>query len=134
MTTTTLTPDEMIRLATDLFDLVGARDVDGITALLHDDFVSHNPNVAHDAARESARDAFIQFLRGSGGERLMSAQVTLRRIGAHDDLVWLHNRLDYPGAEIAAVDILRVQDGRFVKHWDVVQPIPDPLPHPHGMV
>jgi predicted SnoaL-like aldol condensation-catalyzing enzyme len=128
------TPQELRSLATTLFDRLRAKDVDGIASMLHDEFVSHNPNVAHDPSSESGRDAFVRFLRGARGAQLLSADVRIQRIAVDGDLVWLHNHLAYPGGPgVAAVDILRVSDGLVAEHWDVVQPIPEALPHPHGM-
>lgn len=44
-------------------------------------------------------------------------------IAAEGDLVWVHGR--YSGRDVPtnwiAVDILKVKDGVFVEHWDVLQ-------------
>ena len=121
--------EELLRL---VFD---ENDLDAAGALLHADFVSHNPLVPHDPATQSGRAAFLDFFRGPGGQALMQADTEVRRIVAGDDLVAVHSRLAPAGAPAAAVvDILRVLDGTVVEHWDVVQPIPDAPAHPPGMV
>jgi predicted SnoaL-like aldol condensation-catalyzing enzyme len=33
----------------------------------------------------------------------------------------------------AGVDIFRLEGGRLVEHWGVIQPIPDALPHANTM-
>jgi len=112
--------EELLRL---VFD---ARDLDAAGALLHADFVSHNPLVPHDPAAQSGRDAFLDFFRGPAGRALAGADSEIRRIVAGDDLVAVHSRLAVAGAPATAVvDILRVLDGKVVEHWDVVQPIPE---------
>ncbi len=121
--------EELLRL---VFD---ANDLDSAGALLHPDFVSHNPLVPHDPATQSGRDAFLDFFRGPAGRALMAADSEVRRIVAGDDLVAVHSRLAMAGAPpTAIVDILRVLDGKIVEHWDVVQPIPDVPANPHEMV
>ena len=121
--------EELLRL---VFD---ARDLDAAGALLHADFVSHNPLVPHDPAAQSGRDAFLDFFRGPAGRALAGADSEIRRIVAGDDLVAVHSRLAVAGAPATAVvDILRVLDGKVVEHWDVVQPIPDAPANPHGML
>jgi predicted SnoaL-like aldol condensation-catalyzing enzyme len=121
-------------LVTELFVRLGRGDVDGIGELLHESFVSHNPRIPHDPAATDGRQAFLGFLRGPDGQRLLAATVDTHRMAADGDLVWVHNHLGYPGSPgIAAVDILRIEDGLVAEHWDVVQPVPDDLPHPHGM-
>jgi len=121
--------EELLRL---VFD---ARDLDAAGALLHADFVSHNPLVPHDPAAQSGRDAFLDFFRGPAGRALAGADSEIRRIVAGDDLVAVHSRLAVAGAPATAVvDILRVLDGKVVEHWDVVQPILDAPANPHGMV
>jgi predicted SnoaL-like aldol condensation-catalyzing enzyme len=44
-------------------------------------------------------------------------------IAAEGDLVFLHGRYTNMGpTPTIAVDIFRVQDGKIVEHWDVLQP------------
>lgn len=122
------------RLVAEMFSRITAGDLDGGLALLGDDFVSHNPRVPHDPAVTSGKEAFAAFFRGPEGQRLLASTSEVVRTLADGDLVALHSRIVAdPGAELAAVDILRVRDGMVVEHWDVVQPVPGSLPHPHGM-
>ncbi|GAB4099997.1 nuclear transport factor 2 family protein [Sinomonas halotolerans] len=37
------------------------------------------------------------------------------------------------GGPVAFWDLWRLKDGRLVEHWDVVQPIPEELPHGNGV-
>ena len=33
----------------------------------------------------------------------------------------------------AVVDIFRIEDGKVVEHWDIIQPIPETFDNPNGM-
>jgi predicted SnoaL-like aldol condensation-catalyzing enzyme len=136
-TDTTPGPDDEERnraVVTELFARLAAADVDGIAAHLDDSFVSHNPRVPHDPATTTGRDAFVAFLRGPEGRALLAAAPAIRRLAVDGDHVWAHAHLTVPGTPgAAAVDILRLRDGKVVEHWDVVQPIPEAPVHPHGM-
>jgi predicted SnoaL-like aldol condensation-catalyzing enzyme len=114
---TSSTVDANRNLALELFGRLDGGDLDGALALLHPDFVSHNPRVAHDPATATG----------------LAAGADVRRIVADDPLVAVHNRIALPTGDVAAVDILRVQDGLVVEHWDVVQPVPEEPANPHGM-
>lgn len=56
-----------------------------------------------------------------------SFRLELKRILAEGDLVITHSHLiREPGDRgMAVVDIFRLEDGRIVEHWDVVQEIPE---------
>lgn len=121
------------KLVVELFARFDAGDLDGGLALLHPDFVSHNPRVPHDPATTTGIQAFADFFRGPAGAALLEAGSDVRRIVADDPLVAVHNRIGLPTGDVAAVDIFRVQDGLIAEHWDVVQPVPEQPANPHGM-
>jgi predicted SnoaL-like aldol condensation-catalyzing enzyme len=121
-------------LVLQLFARFDAGDLDGALALLHPDFVSHNPRVPHEPRTTTGLQAFADFFRGPAGKALLDAGTDVRRVIADDSLVAVHNRIALPTGDVAAVDILRIQDGRVAEHWDVVQPVPDEPANPHGML
>jgi predicted SnoaL-like aldol condensation-catalyzing enzyme len=130
---TSSTVDLNRNLALELFARFDAGDLDGALALLHPDFVSHNPRVAHDPTTATGLRAFADFFRTPAGKALLEAGSDVRRVIADDPLVAVHNRIALPTGEVAAVDILRIQDGLVAEHWDVVQPVPEEPVNPHGM-
>lgn len=57
------------------------------------------------------------------------------RSAADGDLVWVHTHA-INGAEDrgqAVVDIFRVEAGRIVEHWDVIQSVPAPSANTNTM-
>jgi predicted SnoaL-like aldol condensation-catalyzing enzyme len=86
------------------------KDFDTAKTALHPDFVTHSPGLP------SGRDAFTEAVRNSP---LAGANAEIKQIVAEDDLVMVHLHV----AGLAIVDILRVEDGLLVEHWDVKQPV-----------
>jgi predicted SnoaL-like aldol condensation-catalyzing enzyme len=86
-----------------------------------DDYIQHNPMVA------TGKAPFVEFFTGFFAEN-PDASARIVRSAAQGDLVWLHvhagGNEDGTGG-LAIVDIFRVEDGKIVEHWDVVQPVPD---------
>ncbi|WP_280382585.1 nuclear transport factor 2 family protein [Nocardia wallacei] len=117
----------------ELYRRFGAGDPEGAFALLHDDFVTHNPRVPHDPATATGKRAFRDFFTTPAGRALAAATQDVVRVVAGDDLVAVHIRLTAASGETAIVDLFRLRDGLVAEHWDVVQPVPGTLPHPHGM-
>ena len=87
---------------------------------LAEDYKQHNPMVA--SGRKAFIDAFTRFF-----ERSPQWRVEIKRIAADGDLVWVHYhaRRDPADRGMAVVDILRLEGGKIVEHWDVVQPVPE---------
>ncbi|MEM9211560.1 MAG: nuclear transport factor 2 family protein [Pseudomonadota bacterium] len=95
-------------------------DADAATKLLAPDYIQHNPNLPTGAA---AITGAIPALEEAG------LTVETHRIFAEGDFVVMHNT--YTNAEffgaptLVAVDVLRMEDGVFVEHWDNLQIPPE---------
>ena len=80
----------------------------------------HNPQAA------DGPEPFIGFVK-SFAQTYPSLRIDLKRIIAEGDLVVTHGHLiREPGDRgMAVVDIFRLEGGKIVEHWDVVQEIPE---------
>ena len=58
-----------------------------------------------------------------------------KRVFADGDFVILHvHGVREPGERgVAIIDIFRLEKGKIVEHWDVVQPIPEKPANNNGM-
>ena len=83
-------------------------------------YVQHNPQAA------DGPEAFIGFVTWYRGE-FPELRVEIKRTIAEGDLVVTHGVIKTAPEDrgTAAVDIFRVEDGKIVEHWDVLQPVPD---------
>jgi predicted SnoaL-like aldol condensation-catalyzing enzyme len=72
-------------------------------------------------------------LRGPGSAHLRDATVAAKHILADGDLVAVRTHVATPQGDLATVDLFQVAGGKIVEHWDVVQPVPAEMLHPHGM-
>jgi predicted SnoaL-like aldol condensation-catalyzing enzyme len=96
-------------------------DPDGaVERYVGDRYVQHNPQAA------DGPEAFIGFVKWLRGE-YPEIHIDIKRMIAEDDLVVTHSNLQHSPEDrgTAVVDIFRVENGKLVEHWDVVQPIPD---------
>jgi predicted SnoaL-like aldol condensation-catalyzing enzyme len=91
-------------------------------------YIQHNPNAA-DGPEGFHR--FIDFLR----EKYPQSQSEIKQAFADGDFVILHvHAVREPGTRgLAIVDIFRLDNGKVVEHWDVVQPIPEQSANGNGM-
>jgi predicted SnoaL-like aldol condensation-catalyzing enzyme len=96
------------------------KDADGAIAYMGDRYVQHNPNAAD--GPEGFRK-FISFLR----EKFPNSHSEIKRSFVDGDYVILHvHAVREPGARgNAIVDIFKLENGKIVEHWDVVQAIPE---------
>ena len=104
------------------------KDADGALVYVGDRYVQHNPNAPDgpDGLRK-----FIGFLR----EKFPKSHNDIKRSFVDGDYVILHvNSVREPGTRGSAiVDIFKLENGKIVEHWDVVQPVPETAANKNGM-
>jgi predicted SnoaL-like aldol condensation-catalyzing enzyme len=83
-------------------------------------YIQHNPYAATGA------QAAIDFL-GPYLTQNTEARTEIKRVIAEGDLVAIHNnpRMNPNERGSAVVDIFRLENGKVVEHWDVVQAVPE---------
>ncbi len=107
---------------------INKKDFAAASRYLGSQYRQHNPT-----ARDGAEGlkAFIDFLK----MRFPNQHGEIKQVIAEGDLVVLHvhsTRGDNtPGRAI--VDIFRVEHGKVVEHWDVIQDIPEKPANSNGM-
>ena len=103
------------------------RDVEAAFAgFVVEDYIQHNPTIA------DGRDAAVQALVGKFSTP--GASFDIQRIIVDGDLALIHVKATFPGNPVAAVaDIYRLEGGKVVEHWDVLQRMPDEVANEHPM-
>jgi predicted SnoaL-like aldol condensation-catalyzing enzyme len=90
-------------------------------------YIQHNPGIAD--GRDAAVAALAPMFSAPG------AKFEVKRILVDGDHAVIHlfgqGDPDTPGAAVA--DIYRLEDGKIVEHWDVLQPMPAKSANPHPM-
>jgi len=96
------------------------KDADAALAYVGNRYVQHNPGAAD--GPEGFRK-FISFLR----EKFPNSHSEIKRSFVDGDYVILHvHAVREPGTRgNAIIDIFKLEDGKIVEHWDVVQPVPE---------
>jgi predicted SnoaL-like aldol condensation-catalyzing enzyme len=104
------------------------RDFEAASQFIGPRYVQHNPLLADGV------EGFKAFL-GLLSERFPGWKVDIKRVFAEDDYVIAHvHGIREPGTRGSAiVDIFKLEDGKIVEHWDVIQPIPEDVANPNGM-
>ena len=94
-------------------------------------YIQHNPDA------QDGPEAFVAFVKWLRGE-YPNVRLDIKRVIAERDLVATHAHLDLepdnpdnPGRALA--DFFRLDNGKVVEHWDVIQDIPATSANDNGM-
>ena len=104
------------------------KDFEAAAKYLGPRYTQHNPNAADGP---EGLKAFLQFLK----ETFPNSRSEIKRVFADGDFVILHvHAVREPGTRgNAIIDIFKLENGKIVEHWDVVQPIPEKAANTNGM-
>ena len=93
---------------------------EAVARYLGSHYRQHNPGAA------DGPEPFIAFMKWFS-QTYPDSRMESKRIVAEGDYVVLHSHLiRKPGDRgMAVVDIFRLENGRIVEHWDVVQEVPE---------
>lgn len=107
---------------------INKTDFDAAAKFIGERYVQHNPLIADGI---EGFEAFLGFLR----ESFPNLRAEIKKIFADGDYVIVHTHgVREPGQRGSAiVDIFRLEDGKIVEHWDVIQPIPESATNQNGM-
>jgi predicted SnoaL-like aldol condensation-catalyzing enzyme len=107
---------------------INRKDYAAAVAYLGPQYKQHNPTAADGA---EGLKGFIEFLKA----KFPNQKGDIKSVIAEGDKVVLHvhsTRGDgTPGRAI--VDIFRLENGKVVEHWDVIQDIPEKAANSNGM-
>ena len=91
-------------------------------------YIQHNPEAP------DGFEAFVQFV-GGFLEQFPQLSFDIKRAVAEGDMVVTHSLLKTSPEDrgTAVADFFRLEDGKVVEHWDVLQPIPESAANEHPM-
>ncbi len=122
-------PEANKKSVLDFYDkALNQKDFDAASKYLGPRYIQHNPG-APDGIE--GFKAFIALRK----EKFPNAKSEIKRAFAEGDYVILHvHGVREPGERgVAIMDIFRLENGKIVEHWDVVQPIPEKTANNNGM-
>jgi len=92
------------------------------------DYLQHSP------ALTDGPEAALRMLEPLFGRE--EARFEVKRILIDDPyaVVHLHGRPDPALPGVAVADFYRVENGKIVEHWDVIQPVPENRTNPRDMI
>jgi predicted SnoaL-like aldol condensation-catalyzing enzyme len=107
---------------------INQKDFEAASKYLGSHYTQHNPNAADGP---EGLKAFLQFLK----EKFPASRSEIKRVLADGDYVILHvHAVREPGTRgNAIIDMFKLENGKIIEHWDVVQPIPEKAANTNGM-
>jgi len=104
------------------------KDFDAASKYLGPRYTQHNPNAADGP---EGLKGYIAFLK----DKFPSNHSEIKHIFADGDYVIVHDHAVREAGTrgFAIVNIYKLESGKVVEHWDVIQPIPEKAANDNGM-
>jgi predicted SnoaL-like aldol condensation-catalyzing enzyme len=117
------------KIVVDFYDkAINQKDFAAASEYLGDQYIQHNPLAADGP---EGLKAFLEFAKAN----LQDYHTEFKRVFADGDyvIVHAHAKRDSEDRGSAVMDIFRLENGKVVEHWDVVQAIPEKSANDNGM-
>ena len=107
---------------------INQKDFAAASKYLGPQYIQHNPKAADGP---EGLKAYLEFLK----EKFPNSHSEIKQVFADGNYVILHvHAVRVPGTRGSAiVDIFRLEHGKVVEHWDVIQEIPETSANSNGM-
>lgn len=107
---------------------INRKDFEAASASMGPKYIQHNPLAADGP---EGLKAYLQFMK----EKFPDSHSEIKKVFADGDYVILHvHAVRVPGTRGSAiVDIFRLEHGKVVEHWDVIQEVPENPANGNGM-
>ena len=104
------------------------KDLEAVAAFIGDRYIQHNPEIADGLDGLLARLAHLK-------QAFPKLRVEVKRLVAEGEYVTAQvHGIREPGQHgLAIMDIFRLDGGKLVEHWDVIQPVPEHAVNSNGM-
>ena len=118
-----------LKAVLDFYDIViNGRDYSRAGEFLDDNYIQHKPEV------ETGVEGVLDFVRWIYSQ---SPQHKARIIRSFVDggyvILHVHVMNGVGAANIAVMDIFRVENGKLMEHWDVASPVPETSKNSNGV-
>ena len=122
-------PETNKKIVVDFYDkALNQKDFEAAAKYFGPHYIQHNPS-APDGIE--GLKGLVTFLK----EKFPNSRSEIKRAWAEGDYVILHvHSVREPGQRgRAIVDIFRLENGKLVEHWDVIQDVPEKAANNNGM-
>ncbi len=107
-------------------EVFGDKNIDAVDKYIGDTYIQHNPTVAD--GKEALKAALKVWFKDAPKEK-----IDIQHIGADGNFVYLHTKSKRGNKTFSVMDIFRIDGGKIVEHWDVIQEVPAKAANDHPM-
>jgi predicted SnoaL-like aldol condensation-catalyzing enzyme len=115
------------KLVADFYQqLFGDKDLNAIDKYIGDVYIQHNPALPD--GKEALKQGAAQWFKGAPKEK-----IDIQHLSADGNLVYIHTKSVRGPKTNSILDIFRLENGKIIEHWDIIQEVPEKSTNPHPM-